>query len=67
MTPFLMRVLHRLADAHEQLEPLFRGEVLFVAVLRDGDITNEFHDEVRASAVRGPGVVDSRDVRMACS
>ena len=31
----LMRVLHRLADRDEQLQPLAGGQVLLVAVLRD--------------------------------
>ena len=34
--PLLMRVLHRVADRNEQLQPLLGGQVVVVTVLRDG-------------------------------
>ena len=50
--PLLMGVLDRLADRHEQLQPLARRQLLLVAVLRDRHALDQFHDEVRPAARR---------------
>ena len=42
----LMGVLNRVADGNEQFESLFGCEAVVVAVLRDGDALDQFHDEV---------------------
>ena len=41
-----MRVLHRLADRDEQLQPLPRREVVLVAVAGDRHALDQLHDEV---------------------
>ena len=45
----LMGVLNRVADRHEQFQPLSRCQVIVVAVLGDGDAVDQFHDEVRTT------------------
>jgi hypothetical protein len=50
--PFLMRVLHRLADRDEQFQPFADGEPSLVARLGDGESLDQVHDEVRSSAAR---------------
>ena len=62
--PLLVGVLDRLADRHEQLEPLARRELLLVAVLGDRHALDEFHDEVRPAVVGRAGVEDLGDVRV---
>jgi hypothetical protein len=63
--PFLVRVLHGLANRHEQFQPLprrqlARGRRIGVSV---GPRT-EFHHEERLAGRRQAGVVDLRDVRV---
>ena len=60
----LMRVLDRLADRHEQLQPLARRQVVVVAVLGDRHAVDQFHHEVRPAGFRGAGVEDPGDVGM---
>ena len=43
----LMRLLDRLADPDEQLEPFFGGNLVLIAKLGDLDAAHQFHDEVR--------------------
>ena len=47
--PLLVRVLNRLTDLDEQIEPLLGGEIRLVAVIRDPAALDPFHDEVRAA------------------
>ncbi len=58
----LMRVLHRLADRDEQLQPLPRREVVLVAVAGDGHPLDQIHDEVRPADAGGAGVQHAGDV-----
>ena len=51
--PFLMGVLHGLADRHEQLEPLARSKgCSSVAELGDRDAADQLHDEVGTARLR---------------
>ncbi len=59
-----MRVLDRLADRDEELEALAGGELIGVAVLRDGDAVDELHHEVGPAGFGRPGVEDPGDVRV---
>ena len=61
---FLMRVLDGLADRYEQIEAFPVGQLVFVAVLRDGHSSHQFHDKVGAPAFSRPCVQDFGDVRM---
>ena len=60
--PLLVRVLHRLADRDEQLQPLAGRQPPLVAVLGDRDALDQLHDEVGAARVGGAGVEDPGDV-----
>ncbi len=62
--PLLMRVLDRLADRDEQLQPLARVEPGLVAILGDRDAIDELHDEVGSAAVGGTRIEDPGDVGM---
>ena len=62
--PFLVRVLHRLADLDEQFEPGPHGQPLPVAVLDDGRPIHQFHHEKRLAGRGGAAVVDAGDVRV---
>ena len=62
--PFLMRVLDRLADLDEQLEPLVRGEIVLVAVIGDLHAAHQFHDEVGPARFGRARVENFGDVRM---
>jgi hypothetical protein len=62
--PLLMGVLDRLADRHEQLQPLARGQGVVVAILGDRHAVNQLHDEIRQTGLRGSGVEDAGDVDM---
>ena len=64
MTPFWCGVLHRLADRHEQLQPLAGRQAVVVAVLGDRDALDQLHDEERAAVLGRPGVEDLGDVRV---
>ena len=35
------------ADADEQLEPVLSRQLVTVAIVRDGDAADQFHDEIR--------------------
>jgi hypothetical protein len=60
--PLLVGVLDRLADRHEQLQPLARRQVVVVAVLGDRHAVDQLHDEVRPARFRGPAIEDAGDV-----
>ena len=62
--PLLVGVLDRLADRHEQLQPLARRQVVVVTVLGDRHAVDQLHDEVGPARFRGPGVEDAGDVDM---
>ena len=57
----LMRVLDTIADASEQIEPLLEAQLLLVAVVGEGNAADQFHHEVGATVVGGPGIEDLRD------
>ena len=61
--PLLVRVLHRPADQHEQLQPLRDRQVILVAVGRDRHAVDQVHHEVGPTRVGGPGVEHAGDVR----
>ena len=61
--PFRVAVLDRLADRHEQFQPLPGGESLPVAVLDDRQPLHQLHDEVRPAALGGTGVEHPGDIR----
>src|SRR6266568_6672290 len=46
---FLVGMLDGLAHMREEVEAFPRGQVPFVAVIRDPGPAHEFHDEIRAS------------------
>jgi hypothetical protein len=58
----LMRVLHRLADRHEQLQTLLRRQVFLVAVLGNGQALDQLHDEIGSCRVRRASVQHLGDV-----
>ena len=60
----LVGVLDRLADRHEQFQPLARRQVVVVAVFGDRHAVDQLHDEVRQAVGRGPGVEHAGDVDM---
>ena len=62
--PLLVRVLHRLADRDEQLQPLPDRQPLPVAVVRHGQARHVLHHEVRPPPRRRPRVVHAGHVRM---
>ena len=64
MIALLVGVLHRLADRHEQLQPLARRQAVVVAVLRDRHALDQLHDEEGPAVLRRPGVEDPGDVGM---
>ena len=55
--PFLVSVLDRLTDRHEKLQSLAWGQLGLVAVFRDRDSFDQFHDEV-GLARRGSSCVE---------
>jgi len=55
----LVRVLHRVADLHEEPEAFDCAQALAVAVLGDGHAGDVLHDEERAPFGRGAGVEDA--------
>ena len=58
----LMGVLDRVADGDEQFQTLAGGQVVVVAVLREGDAIDQLHHEVRPARLRGARIVDFGDV-----
>ena len=60
----LVRVLDRVTDGNEKLEPLAGRELVFVAVFRDGLPLDQFHDEVRAARLGAAAIEHAGDVGM---
>ena len=60
----LVRVLHRLANLDEQVEPLPGGELVPLAVVGDLDPAHQFHHEVGPAQVGRAGIQHLGDVRM---
>ena len=58
----LVRVLDRMADLHEQLQSLRRGEVVLVTVVGDADALDQFHHEVRSAGLGDAGVENLGDL-----
>ena len=52
----LMGVLDRLADRHEQFQPLARREVVVIAILGDRHALHQLHDEIGPARFRGAGI-----------
>ena len=61
---FLVGVLDRLADLHEQLEPPADIEFPRIAVVGDAFAIYELHHEKRTSAGIGSGIQHAGDVRV---
>ena len=61
---FLVRVLHAIANFHEQFEPLLQRQLVLVAIAIDRDARHELHHEVRPAFGRRTAVEDARDVRV---
>ena len=59
---FLVGMLDRCADDQKQLDSLFRGETVLVAVLGDSDAADEFHDKVGPAIARRAAVKHSGDI-----
>ena len=64
MIPFWWACCDGLADLDEQLQPLPGGELVLVAVLRDGNAVDQFHHEVGPARLGRPGVEHLGDVRV---
>ena len=65
MMPFLVGVLHRLADRGRTAASARAASGGFVAEVGDGDALDQFHDEVGPAAARcAAGVEDAGDVLM---
>ena len=62
--PLLVRVLHRVADRDEELQPLAQGQVVGIAILGDRHALDQLHDEVGPTALRRAGIEDLGDVRV---
>ena len=60
----LVGVLHRLADRHEQLQPLLGRQLGLVAELRQRQAVDQFHDEERLAGRCQAAVEDAGDVGM---
>ena len=60
----LVGMVHRVADRHEQLEPLAQAQPVAVAVVGDGHAAHQLHDEVRSAVVGGPRIEHAGDVRV---
>jgi hypothetical protein len=60
--PLLVRVLHGLADLHEQFEALGRAQALLVAIARERHPGHKLHREERTPALGHPGVQHPGDV-----
>jgi hypothetical protein len=61
----LVGMLDRLADRHEQLQPLAGGQAAFVGVPGDGRSLDLLHHEVGPAALRGAAIEDTGNVRVA--
>ena len=62
--PFLMRVMHRLANRHEELQPLPHIQFVLIAVSRDRAAFHQLHHEIGHAALRFARVEHARDVGM---
>ncbi len=62
MMPFWCGVLHRLANRHEQLQPLLRRQAVLVAIAGDRHALDQLHDEVGPAGFGGAGVEHLGDV-----
>ena len=62
--PLLMGVLHRLADLHEQLQPIPRRQAMLVAIPGDRHPLHQLHHKIRPADIRHSSVKDFRDIRM---
>jgi hypothetical protein len=60
----LVRVLDRVADLNEQLQPFSHAHAILVAVVGDLDPIDQLHDEVRSAGFGGSGIEDLCDVGM---
>jgi hypothetical protein len=60
--PFLVGVLNGLADGNEQLEALFGGKLVLVAILGDRHALNQFHDKIGPAAIGGAAIEHLGDV-----
>ena len=54
----------RLADRHEQFQPLAWGQVTVVAVFGDRHAVDQLHHEVGPAGVGGAGIEDFGDIGM---
>jgi hypothetical protein len=54
--PFLMRVLHAVAERDEQFQPLVIRELRAIAVRGNRSPFDQFHGEVRSSRVGGTAI-----------
>ncbi len=59
-----MRVLDRVADLNEEVQPGADVEPVLIAVVGDAGAMHQLHDEVEPAGARGPGVEDAGDVGM---
>ena len=62
--PFLVGMLHRLADLHEQIEPGRDRQPPLVAVLRQRNAVHQLHDEIGATIFGRAAVEHFGDIRM---
>src|SRR5947208_10482801 len=62
--PFLMRMLDRLANLNEKVEPFPCRKLFLVAVISDLNPLPQFHDEVRPAGVRRSRLEHPRDIGM---
>jgi hypothetical protein len=60
----LMRVLDGSADVHEEAKPGGDAELIPIAVRRDWQTVDVFHDQVRVAVVGHASVEESCDMRM---
>jgi hypothetical protein len=61
---FLMSVLDSVANLLEELQPLGRGQVVLVAVIRDAYSTDQVHNEKRAAGYSCTRIKHARDIAM---
>ena len=62
--PLLVRVLDGLANLDEQIEPIFGGEIVLVAVVSDADTAHQFHHEVGPAHIGRARIEHLGNVRM---
>src|SRR5437899_94826 len=56
--PFLVSVLDCVANLHEEVQPLLRGQILLVAVLGDLGPAHQFHHKVWPAGLSSPRVMN---------